>query len=476
MSELLIRNGTVVTAEGQQSADIHVVGERIQAVGPQAAKGVKLPPDQVLDAQGCYVFPGGIDPHTHMELPLKDVTSSDTFESGTLAALHGGTTTILDFANQAPGHSLTEALELWHRKADGNAACDYGFHVSVTGYDERTARELRDCVEGRGVSSFKVFLAYESMRVSDRQLLEIMEQVRGLGGIILVHAENGDLVEHLIAQNRAAGNLSPAFHPLSRPMAAEAEAVSRAVDLSTFVRCPLYIVHLSSEEALARVRTALSVGSYEEHRTPVLVETCPQYLVLEDSVYSRRPEGGTDEFLEAAKYVMSPPLRTKKDQRALWKGLNKGLISVVATDHCPFRLEQKALGRQDFSRIPNGIAGVEHRMELLYSEGVHGRKISLEQFVQLTSAKAARVFGLYPRKGTIAPGSDADLVIFDPTVTHKISAASHHMGCDYSAYEGFQVRGKVRTTILRGTLAVNNGQAQVGKGFGKYLKRGKPQF
>lgn len=455
MGSLCIRNGTVVTATDTFQADLFVQGEKIQAIG----QSLGLQADQEIDAQGCYVFPGGIDAHTHMELPFMGTQSSDTFESGTLAGLHGGTTTIIDFAIQTPGDSLQAALNQWMEKASGTAVGDYAFHLAVTDFNSKTRQEIRSLIENQGVTSFKTFMAYKgALMIGDRQILDLMEEVSRWGGLVTTHAENGDLVDLLIQQNREAGRLSPEFHPLSRPPICEAEATGRVLDLAHAGGHSIYIVHLTCEEALQRVRTAWDRGQ------EAFVETCTQYLLLEDSVY--RSEG-----FDGAKYVMSPPIRKSRDQDALWNGLKQNQIQVVATDHCPFCMDQKKMGLGDFSRIPNGAPGVEHRMELLFSEGVLKNRISLNQFVNVTSTAPARIFGLLPRKGTIAVGADADLVIFDPRVEHEISAKTHHMNCDYSLYEGWKVQGRCRTTVLRGTVVIDQGKELAGRGFGQYISR-----
>ena len=463
MSELLIRNGTIVTAEDQFQADVYVRDEKIQAIGPELSRkyAKALSPEQIIDASGCYVLPGGIDPHTHMDLPLKATSSSDDFESGTIAALHGGTTTIIDFANQVPGKSVKAAIKDWHKKAKGRAVCDYAFHVSVTDFNERTRREIRECVE-QGIPSFKTFMAYKgALMIDDRQTLEVMEEVKKQGGIVLTHAENGDLISLLIDKNREEGNLAPKFHALSRPALAEIEACSRIVDLARFSGCPLYIVHMSSGGALERVRSAVEQNAIS---SPVFVETCVQYLLLDDSLYSKKG-------FEGAKYVLSPPLRTKQDQETLWKGLGGNLVEVVATDHCPFTMKQRKLGQKDFSKIPNGVPGVEHRLELLFSEGVVRGRLTLQQWVDAVSTKPAKIFGLYPRKGALEVGADADVVVFDPNHQHQLSSKTHHMNCDYSVYEGRAVRGKCRTTVLRGKIAVDRGRLQLSAGAGEFLPR-----
>jgi len=455
MKSVRINNGTIVTATDTFQADLFIEDEKIQTISAHLEEKA----EKTIDAGGCYVFPGGIDAHTHLDLPFMGTSSSDDFETGTLAALHGGTTSIVDFAFQTQGRSLKEGLSIWHEKAAGRAVADYAFHVAVTDFNENSRKEIRDLVEKEGVTSFKTFMAYKgALMIDDRQMIGLMNEVKKWGGIVTVHAENGDLADSLIQANRAAGNVSPKFHALSRPPIVEAEATGRAIDIAYSGGHPLYIVHMTCEEALNRVREAT------KRNQRVLVETCVQYLLLDDSVYERPG-------FEGAKWVMSPPIRKKKDQEALWKGIDQHLVQVVATDHCPFCMNQKEMGKTDFSKIPNGAPGIEHRMELLYSEGVAKDRINLNRFVDLNCTAPAKIFGLFPKKGTIAVGSDADLVIFDPKINHTISSQSHHMNCDYSAYEGWQVTGKVRTVILRGNVAVDGGKALVGKGFGKYLPR-----
>jgi len=455
MSTLAIKNATVVTATDTFKADLLIEGEKIQSI----AECGDLKADKTIDADGCYVFPGGIDAHTHLDLPFMGTFSSDDFETGTLAALHGGTTSIIDFAFQTQGKSLQEGLRAWHEKARGRAAADYAFHMVVTDFNPGSREEIRGLVEKEGVTSFKTFMAYKgALMIDDRQMIGLMNEVKKWGGLVTVHAENGDLADSLIQANRQAGNTAPRFHALSRPEIVEAEATGRAIDIAYSGGHPLYVVHMTCEGALNRVRDAL------RRNQKVLVETCVQYLLLDDSVYDR-PD------FEGAKWVMSPPIRKKKDQEALWNGIDQGLVHVVATDHCPFCLSQKEAGRNDFSKIPNGAPGIENRMELMYSEGVVKGRISLNRFVELNCTAPAKIFGLSPDKGTIAVGSDADLVIFDPRVEHTLSAKTHHMRCDYSSYEGWKVQGRVRTVLLRGTVAIDQGRALVGKGFGRYLPR-----
>ena len=455
MSSLLIKNGTVVTATDIMEADVYIEGEKVHTIGHSLTNKA----DKTIDAKGCFLFPGGVDAHTHMQLPFMGTFSSDTFETGTLAGLHGGTTTIIDFAFQKQGDTLNAALSKWHEMADGNAVGDYAFHVVVTDFNEKSKSEIKDIVEKKGVTSFKTFMAYKgAIMLDDRGIVGLMKEVKKHGGLVTTHAENGDLIDTLIAENRAEGKLTPEYHALSRPPICESEATGRIIDIAYQDESPIYIVHLTCEAALNRVREAT------KRNQKVFVETCVQYLVLDDSAYLEKDFGG-------AKYVMSPPLRKNSDQEALWKGIDQNLIEVVATDHCPFCMDQKRMGLNDFSKIPNGAPGIEDRMELMFSEGVMKKRISLNKFVELNSTAPAKIFGLFPKKGTIAVGTDADIVIFDPKVQHTISAKTRHMNCDYNAYEGWKVQGKCRTTILRGTVAIENGKALIGKGFGKYLPR-----
>ena len=455
MSSLLIRNGTIVTATDHYRGDVLIRNEKVASIGDKLEETA----DRTIDAHGCYLFPGGIDAHTHMELPFMGTHASDSFHSGTVAGLHGGTTSIIDFAIQSRGDSLEAAIAEWHRKADGHASGDYAFHCAVTDFNENTRLEIPRVINQHGINSFKTFMAYKgALMVDDRQMFELMKELVEHGGIITTHAENGDMVDHLVQKFLAEGKTEPRYHALSRPPICEAEASGRVIDLAFQADCPLYIVHMTCEESLARVKTA-TLRNQKVH-----VETCVQYLLLDDSLYFQ------DGF-EGSKVVMSPPLRKPKDQQALWAGINQNLVHHVATDHCPFCTDQKEMGIDNFSKIPNGAPGIEHRVELMYSEGVEQGRISLNKFVDVTSTAAAKIFGLFPRKGTIAVGSDADIIVFDPAVQHTISADTHHMNVDYSAYEGWQVQGKVRTTILRGTVAIDDGQVCVEEGFGEYLPR-----
>lgn len=459
MSTLLIRNGTVVTATDEYCADIFVRDEKVVAIGENLGDTLADQADRVIDAEGCYLLPGGIDAHTHMELPFMGTYASDTFYSGTLAGLHGGTTTIIDFAIQTQGDSLENAIKAWHEKADGHAVGDYAFHMAVTDFNDNTKAEIPKVINEFGINSFKTFMAYKgALMVDDGQMIQLMQELVEHGGILTAHAENGDMVEQLVKQFLEEGKTEPRYHVLSRPPICEAEASGRVIDLAHQTGSALYIVHMTCEEALNKVRLAT-------HRNQkVHVETCVQYLLLDESLYFQ------DGF-EGSKVVMSPPLRKPKDQDALWAGMRQNLVHTVATDHCPFCMDQKEMGKDSFAKIPNGAPGVEHRMELMFSEGVLNDRISLNKMVDVTSTAPAKIFGLFPRKGTIAVGSDADIVIFDPLKKHTISAKTHHMNCDYSAYEGWEVQGKCRSTILRGKVVIDEGEANVEEGYGQYLSR-----
>ena len=386
--------------------------------------------------------------------------SSDTYETGTRAALYGGTTMLIDFILQTQGNSLHDALADWKSRSDDTCVGDYSFHMAVTDFNENTRKEIKDFIETEGITSFKTFMAYKgALMIDDRQMIGLMEEVKKHGGLINVHATNGDMIDYLVQKNKEEGNLAPLYHYLSQPEVTEAEASERFVDMINYTGCPGYIVHLTCEGALNAVRNAT------KRNQKVFVETCIQYLLLDASLYEKDFEG--------AKWVMSPPLREKKDQATLWAGINQGLVNVVATDHCPFMWEQKLMGKDDFSKIPNGHPAVENRMELLYSEGVAKNKITLNKYVEVACTNPAKIFGMFPRKGTIAIGSDADILIFDPNEKHVLSAKTHHMNVDYSGYEGWEVTGKVKTVLLRGTVAIDDNKCLIEKGFGKFIKRKK---
>ena len=453
---VLIKNGRIITADADYIADIFIDGESIVAIG----KNLPNIADEVIDATGKLVMPGGIDPHVHLDMPFMGTFSSDNYETGTRAALYGGTTMVIDFILQKQGNSLQSALEEWSGRANGNAVGDYSFHMAVTDFNENTKKEIQTMIEKEGITSFKTFMAYKgALMIDDRQMIGLMEEVKKHGGLINVHATNGDMIDYLVQKHRDEGKLSPLYHYLSQPEITEAEASERFVDMASYTGCPGYIVHLTCEGAMNAVRNAT------KRNQKVFVETCIQYLLLDASLYEQNFEG--------AKWVMSPPLREKKDQATLWAGINQGLVQVVATDHCPFMLEQKLMGKDDFSKIPNGHPAVENRMELLFSEGVAKNKITLNKYVEVTSTNVAKIFGMFPKKGTISIGSDADIVIMDPAEQHTLSAKTHHMNVDYSGYEGWNITGKVKTVLLRGKIAIDNNKCFVEKGYGKFIKRNK---
>jgi len=453
---ILIKNGRIATAESDYIADIYIEGETIAAIG----KNLNIAADTTIDATDKIVFPGGIDPHVHLDMPFMGTFSSDDYSSGTLAAMHGGTTMVIDFILQTQGKSLYNALRTWQQKSKDKAYGDYSYHMAVTDFNENTKAEIQQMVEKEGITSFKTFMAYKgALMIDDGQMVDLMHEVKRCGGMVTVHATNGDMIDHLIAKHRAEGKLSPLYHYLSQPEVTEAEASARFADMAEYTDVPAYIVHLTCEGALNAVRDA------NKRNQKVFVETCIQYLLLDASLYEKDFEG--------AKWVMSPPLRQPKDQATLWAGINQGIVQVVATDHCPFMWEQKQMGKDDFSKIPNGHPAIENRVELLYSEGVAKGKISLNKFVEVSSTNAAKIFGMYPKKGCIAIGSDADLVIFDPNEKHTISAKTHHMNVDYSGYEGWEVTGKCKTVLMRGKVAIDDGKVLIDKGYGQFVKRGK---
>ena len=453
---ILIKNANIIGAADQYNGDIFIQGESITAIG----KNLDVKADSIIDANGLTAFPGGIDPHVHLEMPFMGTFSSDNYETGTRAALHGGTTTVIDFILQKQGHSLYEAFNEWSSRANNNCVGDYSFHMAVTDFNENTCKEIVDMVEKEGITSFKVFMAYKgALMIDDRQMMELMNEVKSRGGMVIVHATNGDVIDGLIAKSKSEGNLSPLYHYLTQPEITEAEASERFATIAGYTGCPGYIVHMTCEGALNAVR------NNNRDNQKVFAETCIQYLLLDAALYEKNFDG--------AKWVMSPPLREKKDQDALWAGINQGLIQVVATDHCPFKWEQKLMGKDDFSKIPNGHPAIEHRIELLYSEGVRKGKITANKFVELIATNPAKIFGLFPKKGCIAPGADADIVLFDPNEEHTISASTHHMNTDYSAYEGWKLTGKCKTVLLRGQVVIDDGKCLVEKGNGKFIKRNK---
>jgi dihydropyrimidinase len=440
---LLIQNGTVVTAESTTPADVLIDGGKIREV----RAGIAPEGHKVVDAAGLLVLPGGVDVHTHLDMPFGGTYSSDDFETGTRAAAIGGTTTIVDFAIQSRGTKMRTALDTWWGKAEGKACIDYGLHMIITDLGSSGLEDM-DSLVGEGVASFKLFMAYPGvLMVDDATIFRALRQTAKNGALVCMHAENGSVIDVLVQQALAEGKTAPIYHALTRPTVAEAEAVQRAIAMAEMAGAPVYIVHLSSEDALNQVREARDRG------LPAFAETCPQYLLL--SIEDQMP----GKSFEDAKYVFTPPLREKKSQQKLWDGLQHDHLQVVSTDHCPFCFaDQKALGKDDFTKIPNGGPGIENRMQLIYDHGVNAGGLTLNRFVEITAAAPARIFGMYPRKGTIAPGSDADIVLWDPSAEHTISAATHHMRVDYSVFEGFKVKGNVRQVYSRGELIGDGGE------------------
>jgi dihydropyrimidinase len=488
----LITGGTIVTSTGMRPADVLVEGETIAAIidrdvtdtAPGASAGAfdsaggtnpaeagsphpapDLDParvDRVIDASGRFVLPGGVDPHTHLDLPVgQGVVSSDDFETGTIAAACGGTTTIIDFPTQLRGGTLREALDAWHAKAAGRAAIDYAFHVIVCDLSPAVERELDTLVRQDGITSVKLFMAYpDRLMLDDGAIYRAMEVARDLGMVVCLHAENGHVVDALVREALAAGHTAPRDHAATRPPEVEAEAVHRAITMATLARAPLYVVHVSTARAVMHIAAA------RRHDLPVYGETCPQYLCLDESRY----EG---DVMAAAKYVMSPPLRPRWMQAWLWDALDQRDLQAVGTDHCPFWLRDKARGRDDFSKMPNGAAGIEHRLALLYDRGVRAGRLSWPRLVDVFATAPARIFGLHPRKGALAPGADADVVVFDPSVRRTVTTATHRMRVDSDPYEGFEVEGAVETVLARGEVVVDRG-AWVGRaGRGSYLPRAR---
>lgn len=455
MASILIKNGQLVSPLGRSYQDIFIKDDRIAEIGQDLSYGA----ERTIDATGTYLLPGGIDVHTHLDLPMMGTCSSDDFESGTAAALAGGTTSIIDYVSPVRNQSLLEALAIWKQKAK-RAVTDYGLHMSVPWFDQKVAEEMEVCVRQEGIPTFKVFLAYkDSIMVNDEELLGILKCCKNLGGLLLAHCENGEIVAELQQRYFSTGGLSPRYHALSRPSYIEGESAAR---LATFARAAgtsAYLVHMSSREATEVLMKGRAEG------LDLYGETCPQYLLLEDSVYEK------PDFLGAA-YVMSPPIRPKGHAESLWNGIRSGQIEVVATDHCPFNLRgQKELGLNDFRKIPNGAAGIEERLKLLFSYGVLQNRISLEQMVAVTSTNPARIFGMYPRKGILAVGSDADVVIWQPDGEQVISASCHHQNVDTSIFEGFHVTGGPRLVIAGGRIQFEEGRLDVQAGAGRFIPR-----
>ena len=452
---LLIKNGTIINSEGNQKADVFVENGIISKIGVNLEKDIT--PDEIIDASGCYVMPGGIDPHVHMHLPSSAGYSSDDFLSGSKAAIYGGTTTLIDFVTPKKGQSLVKAISLRKEEAK-NSLINYSFHVSPIEWRANIKDEILDCLKNEGLKSFKVYMAYkDSIGLNDDVLLKIMKAVGKAGGMVTVHCELGDDIEELRNEFAKDGKLGPIYHPLSRPPKMEARAVKKAIDLANEANCPLYIVHVSTKKSIAYINEAQKAGQ------KVIAETCPQYLLLDDSNY----EG---DFKQTAAYIMSPPLRKKEDNQSLWMALGNGTVVTIGTDHCPFTLDQKETGKNDFRSIPNGAGGVEHRLALLYTYGVLNNRIPLNQFVALTSTNAAKIFGMFPAKGIIAEGSDADIVVWNPNHESTISTKTHHQNCDINIYEGVKTVGTPAYVILGGNVVLKNGELENKIHHGQFIK------
>ena len=472
MARTLIKGGTVVTATETMASDVLIEGEKVVALAAPGAHDWEAGADEVIDATGKYVFPGGVDVHTHMELPFGGTYASDDFETGTRAAAWGGTTTIVDFAVQTIGEPMIPGYEEWMAKAEGRCAIDYGFHMIVSDVNDSTLKEM-DVLMGEGVTSFKLFMAYPGVLYSnDGQIFRAMQKAAENGATIMMHAENGIVIDVLREQALARGETDPIYHSVTRPPVTEGEATHRAIAYAELAGCPLYVVHMSAKEALEEIKAARDRGSN------VFAETCPQYLYLGWNNL-REPDFG------GAKYVCSTPVRNWDEghQEALWQGLATDDLQVVSTDHCPFCMNdhpkygtQKKLGLGDFTKIPNGLPGVEERFGLIYHGAVGEGRLSLNRFVEVVATAPSKMFGLYPKKGTIAIGSDADIVVFDPNVTRTITVSENHMDVDYTCYEGKEVQGKIDVVMARGKVLISDGEYHGYAGYGQYLPRGTSQL
>jgi dihydropyrimidinase len=456
---VLIKGGRVITAADDYVADVFIDGERISLIG----ESLDVQADKVIDAAGKYVLPGAVDPHTHLEMPWRGETTIDDFESGQTAAAFGGTTTHVDFCIQAKGQTFAEALELWHGKREGKSIIDNGFHIAVTDLREGgTLEELARLPEEHGVTSYKLFMAYkDSLMVDDETLFRTMQVAAETGALVMVHAENGDAIEVLMAEAIAAGNTAPIYHALSRPPETEGEATNRAIQLARVAGSPLYVVHVSCQESVEPIALAREKG------WNVWGETCTQYFFIDQS-FLERPG------FEGAKYVYTPPPRAKENQEILWNAVRTNVLQAISTDHCAYLFEgQKDAGKDDFRQIPNGGPGLENRLQMIHHFGVREGRISLNRMVELLCTNPAKLFGLYPRKGTLAVGSDADVVVFDPEKRVTISAATHHSRSDYNLYEGTEVQGSPDTVLLRGNVLVEGDQLVAKPGIGQFVKRAR---
>ena len=454
----LLKNGTLVSGAGTEQKDILIEGEKIVKIAPHIEEGDA----EEINVEGKLLFPGFIDGHTHFDLEVAGTVTADDFETGTRAAILGGTTLVIDFASQDKGgHTLKEGLEKWHKKADGKCSCDYSFHMSIVEWNEETEKEIQDMIE-EGITSFKLYMTYPAMMVEDRDLYKILKKLNEYGCFAGVHCENAGVIDALIEEAKKEGRLGPENHPLVRPDTMEAEAVHRLLVIAKEAGAPVMVVHLTNKKAYEEIVKARENGQI------VFAETCPQYLLLDDSAYSKPDFGG-------AVYVCAPPLRKKEDQNCLWKAIAKGEIQTVATDQCSFTLEQKAMGKDDFTKIPGGLPGVQTRGTLLYTYGVREGKITVEQMCRLLSENPAKLYGVYPKKGALLEGSDGDIVVFDPEKESVISAKTHAYNTDNNPFEGYSLHGDIDKVFLRGNLVVKDG-AVVKEKTGKYMKRGKRQM
>lgn len=454
----LLKGGTVVSGSGAIKTDVLIDGEKILALGSAlSAEGA-----EIVDVKGMLLFPGFIDAHTHFDLDVCNTTTADNFYTGSRSALRGGTTMVIDFACPNKGETLRHGLDLWHKKADGQSACDYGFHMTIDDWNAEIQRELPAMID-EGITSFKMYMTYPAMMIGDKDMFYALQALKELGAIAGVHCENSGVIDALIAQKKAAGLLEPGSHPLTRPAPLEAEAISHLLRMAQVADSPVIIVHLSTAEGLREIEAARARGQ------KVYVETCPHYLVLDDSVYFQK------DYSAAARYVCAPPIRKKSDQEALIRGLATGEIQTVSTDHCSFTLRQKEAGRGDFTKIPGGLPGVETRGVLTYSALVAGGKLREEQLAQVLSENPAKLYGVWPRKGVIAPGSDADIVVYDPNADSVITAENQVANVDYTPFEGFRTSGSIAQVYLRGSLAVDHGRVAAGSN-GIYISRGKPNL